>query len=200
MAASLMEDETGAIMWPLLQAALTKCRVQKPFPCKAMFGTKQSQGINIPGLSVIQTVQDVQAVIQHGHQLSPSRDLHLHNMEAVQCHLGSEIPFWELPFELHGGLAPVGWTKSTWQHLSPTSLTLRGPSAMVAPKHLLCDGFVMDVLVHKDWTLQSRRFINEIRLHLGGTMLSGTHIDPWTWKGKQWSQLVQTEVCCVAFN
>jgi len=111
-----------------------------------MFGTKRSQGIDIPSISVTQTVQHVQAIIRHGHQSSPSHDLHLHNMEAMQCHLGSEIPFWELPFELYGNLAPEGSMKFTWQHLSPTSLTLRGSIAVVTPKRQR-DVFVMDVLV-----------------------------------------------------
>jgi len=59
---------------------------------------------------------------------------------------------------------------------------------VVAPKRQR-DVFVMDVLVHEDWTLQSRWPINEIPFHLGGTTLSdfcnaaGTHIDPWIWKG-----------------
>jgi len=187
MATTLTEDESGAIMWPLLQAALPKCRVQKRFPRKVMFGTKRSHGIDIPSISVTQTVQHVQAIIRHGHRSSPSHDLHLHNVEAIQCHLGSKIPFWELPFKLYGNLAPEGWMKFTWQHLSLTSLTsltLRGPLAVVAPK-CQCNVFVMDVMVHKDWSLHSRWPINEIRFHLGGTTLSdfcnaaGTHIDPW---------------------
>ena len=195
MATTLTEEDSGAIMWPLLQAALPKCRVQKRFPRKVMFGTKRSQGIDIPSISVTQTVPTCPkpssgtATARH-HPM----DLHLHNMEAIQCHLGSEIPFWELPFELYGGLAPEGWMKFTWQHLSPTSLTLQGPLAVVSPKRQR-DVFVMDVLVHEDWTLQSRRPINEIRFHLGGTTLSdfcnasGTHIDPWIWKGIQRSRL-----------
>jgi len=149
MATTLTEEDPGAIMWPLLQAALPKCRVQKRFPRKVMFGTKQSQGIDIPSITVTQTVQHIQAIIKHGHQSSPSHDLHLHNMEAIQCHMGSKIPFWELPFQLHGGLVPEGWMKFTWQHLSPTSLTLQGPLAVVAPKRQR-DVFVIDVLVHED--------------------------------------------------
>jgi len=127
MATTLTEEDLGAIMWPLLQAALPKCRVQKHFPRKVMFGTKRSQGIDIPSISVTQTVQHVQAIIRHGHRSSPSHDLHLHNMEAIQCHLGSEIPFWELPFKLHGGLAPEGWMKFAWQHLSPPVLLSGDP-------------------------------------------------------------------------
>ena len=119
-------------------------------------------------------------------------------MEAIQCHLGSEIPFWELPFQLYGGLAPEGWMKFTWEQLSQTSLILKGPLAMVPPKRQ-GDVFFMDALVHSDWALQTRRCINEIRLHLGVTVLSelcnaaGTHIDPWIWKGKQRSILTRPE-------
>jgi len=113
MATTLTEEDSGAIMWPLLQAALPKCPVQKCFTRKVMFGTKRSQGIDIPSITVTQTVQHVQAIIRYGRRLSPSHDLHLHNMEAIQCHLGSEIPFWELPFKLYGGLAPEGWMKFT---------------------------------------------------------------------------------------
>ena len=198
MATTLTADETTSIMWPLLQAALPKCRVQKRFPRKLMFGTSRSQGMAVPSLMVTQTVQHVQAIIRHSHRSSPSHDLHLHNMEAVQCHLGSEIPFWQLPFELYGGLAPEGWMKFTWKQLSQTSLTLRGPLAVVAPKRQR-DVFIMDALVHEDWPLPERRYINEVRLHLGVTVLSelsnaaGTHIDPWIWQGKQRSKLVNAE-------
>ena len=58
----------------------------------------------------------------------------------------------------------------------------------------------MDALVHSDWPLPSRRQINEIRLHLGVTLLSelcnaaGTHIDPWIWKGKQRSKVPRPEL------
>jgi len=54
--------------------------------------------------------------------------------------------------------------------------------------------------VHKDWALQARRFVNEVWLNLGYISLSdfcnaaGTHINPYVWKGKQRSRLVQTAV------
>jgi hypothetical protein len=62
------------------------------------------------------------------HRDTPSRDLHTENMDLVQFHVGSGVTFWELPFQEYGCLAPDGWIKHTWEALSLTQLTLKGPN------------------------------------------------------------------------
>jgi len=74
MTSTLAAGETGCIMWPLLQAALPKCLVQKQFPHKLMFGTHRSQGIDIHSLVVTLTIQHAQAIIRHGHWSLSSRE------------------------------------------------------------------------------------------------------------------------------
>jgi len=76
-------------MWPLLHAALPKCRVQKCFPHKVMFGTKRSQGIDIPSITVTQTVQP------------DPRDKNLDLMQAVWTSVQQSPVDWH-PVHVHG--------------------------------------------------------------------------------------------------
>ena len=50
-------------------------------------------------------------------------------MELVQHCVGSEVPFWQLPFMTWGCLDPEGWIKCTWEALNKTPLSLNGPIA-----------------------------------------------------------------------
>ena len=52
-------------------------------------------------------------------------------METVQFHVGSDQNFWDLPYPLHGKLAPKGWIRNTWEALDSTNLRLRGRNIAV---------------------------------------------------------------------
>jgi len=58
-------------------------------------------------------------------------------MELVQCYVGTEKPFWDMPFAEYGLLAPRGWMAFTWQELSETGLSLKGPLATIPPRWAL---------------------------------------------------------------
>ena len=68
------------------------------------------------------------------------------NMELVQLYVGSKINFWELPFEAYGCLAPLSWMRHTWDSLSGTPLTLKGPS-LTFPHQCQHDVYLMDAFV-----------------------------------------------------
>jgi len=89
-------------------------------------------------------------------------------MELVQCYVGSEQPFWNLPYQLPGHLAPKGWIQFTWEELSATNLSLRGPLATI-PSNQESDIFIMDELVRHDWSAQNG--------HGGWTQLLATSLN-----------------------
>jgi len=106
-------------------------------------------------------IEHLQAIVTHSHRGSPSHDLHLQNMELVQCYVGSEQPFWDLPYQLHGHLAPKGWIQFTWEELSATNLSLRGPLATI-PSNRESDGFIMDEQVQRDWSAKNLQVLNPV--------------------------------------
>jgi hypothetical protein len=85
------------------------------------------RGLDLPNLYWVQLTQHLQSIFRHMHRDTPSKDLHVENMDLVQFHVGSTVNFWELPFKEYWSLALNGWMKHTWQALSLTTLTLRGP-------------------------------------------------------------------------
>jgi len=128
--------------------------------------------------------------MRHQHRDTPSADLHVENMELTQCHVGSAAPFWELPFDLYGCLAPRSWMKSTWEHLDKTPLTLKGPKFTVSPKRAR-DDHLMDIFVQHDFDVETLRILNECRLCLHITTVAditeadGSAITQEAWEGKR---------------
>jgi len=143
MATSFTRDQCDKIMRPL-KSAIQKAGVQKKLPHKLLYGPLSAQGLNIKDPYWSQLISHLQAIQRHIHRDTPSRDLHLENMEAIQCLLGSATPFWDLPFETWGQLAPDGWTKSTWRQLQEANLSFKGPLETV-PKKRENDQHLMDV-------------------------------------------------------
>jgi len=74
----------------------------------------------------------------------------------------------------------------TWQELSETGLSLKGPLATI-PSHRALDLSINEVMVREKLEPSRRKLLNEVRLHMGFTYLSdmcnaaGTHILPEVW-------------------
>ena len=75
-------------------------------------------------------------------------------MELIQSRVGSEIPFWELPFPIYGRLAPDGWMKNTWEALAETNFTLRGPDITVKQKREH-NVHLMDAFIDQEFTTKT---------------------------------------------
>jgi len=118
-------------------------------------------------------------------------------MELVQCYVGSEKPFWDMPFAEYGLLAPRGLMAFTWQELSETSLSLKGPLATIPPRRAL-DLSINEVIVNEKLEPFRRKLLNEVRLHMGFTYLSdmcnaaGTHILPEVWNCQRQSHTLRS--------
>ena len=136
--------------------------------------------------STSQLVEHIHSIVRHVHLDSPSGNLHVQNMELVQCYVGSAKPFWDLPFADYGNLAPRGWMAFTWHELSETNLSLHGPLATIKPRRQ-GDRSLTDLWVDKQVEPSKRKLLNEVRLHLGVTYVSDlcnaadTHIHPGVW-------------------
>mgnify|MGYP000579337219 FL=1 len=141
-------------MAPILKAILPKLGIQKKIPHSLLYGSASVQGCNLKDPWVTQLVEHLQAIMRHQCRDTPSADLHVENMELLQCHVGSAVPFWELPFDLYGCLAPRSWMKATWEHLDKTPLTLKGPKFTVSPKRAR-DDHLMDVFVQHDFDVDA---------------------------------------------
>ena len=89
-----------------------------------MYGTLTSEGFGVNDPSISQLIDHLHSIIKHSHMDSPSNDLHVQNMELVQCYIGTQKPFWDMPFSEYGHLAPRGWMAFTWQEISSTDLSL----------------------------------------------------------------------------
>jgi len=180
-ATSISKKDMQDIMRPILQAALPKARIQKHFPRKLVYGTLISEGFGVYDPSASQVIKHVHSLIWHSFQDSPSHDLHVQNMELVQCYVGTEKPFWDMPFAAYGHLAPQGLMAFTWQELSETGLLLKGPLATIPPCRAL-DLSINEVMVNEKVKPSCHKLLNEVRLHMGFTYLSemcnaaGTHI------------------------
>ena len=186
-ATSISKQDMQDIMRPILQAALPKARIQKRFPRKLVFGTLGTEGFGVNDPSTSQLIDHLHSIIKHSHWDSPSNDLHVQNMELVQCYVGTQKPFWDMPFSDYGHLAPQGWMAFTWQELSSTDLSLQGPLATLLPRRH-GDVSITETLVAKGIEASKRKLLNEVRLHMGVTYLSdlcnaaGTHILPDIWE------------------
>ena len=77
---------------------------------------------------------------------TPTQDLFVDNMETIQCYVGSSKPFWDLPYQTHGFIAPTGWIQHTWGALYTTPLCLKGPLATVKPQQA-GDQHIIDALM-----------------------------------------------------
>ena len=185
-ATSISPSDMQDIMRPILQAALPKARIQRHFPRKLVYGTLQSEGFSVYDPSITQLIEHVHSIVRHSHMDSPSNDLHIQNMELVQCYVGTEKPFWEMPYSDYGPLAPRGWMAFTWKELAATSLSLRGPLATAKPNRQ-GETTISETWVARGLEVSLRMQLNEVRLHLGLTYVSelctaaGTHvhIDVW---------------------
>jgi len=96
-ATSISKKDMQDIMRLILQAALPKARIQKHFPHKLVYGTLMSKGFGVYDPLASQVIEHVHSLIWHSFQDSPSYDLHVKNMELVQCYVGTEKPFWDMP-------------------------------------------------------------------------------------------------------
>jgi hypothetical protein len=116
--------------------------------------------------------------------------MHEENMDLVQFHVGSTVNFWELPYEEYGSLAPDGWMKQTWQALSQTTLTLKGPK-LGLPNERVADVSLMDAFVAQGYSAKTLKILNECRFWLAASHLShistacGSRIDTRCWEGKR---------------
>jgi len=160
VATSLSRSDVDTIMAPILKAILPKLGIQKKIPHSLLYGSTSVQGFNLKDPWVTQLVEHLQATMLHQYRDAPSADLHVENMELLQCHVGSAVPFWELTFDLYGCLAPRSWMKATWEHLDKTPLTLKGPKFTISPKQARND-YLMDIFVQHDFDLETLRVLNE---------------------------------------
>jgi len=83
---SISKKDIQDIMCPILQAALPKARIQKDFPRKLVYGTLMSEGFSVHDPSATQVIEHVHSIIRHRFQDTPSHDIHVQNMELVQCY------------------------------------------------------------------------------------------------------------------
>jgi len=157
-ATSISKKDMQDIMRLILQAALPKAHIQKHFPLKLVYGTLMSKGFGVCNPSASQVIEHVHSLIWHSFQDSPSNDLHVQNMELVQCYVGTEKLFWDMPFAEYGHLAPQGWMVFTWQELSETSLLLKDPLATIPPRRAL-NLSINEVMVRNKWE-PSRSAVN----------------------------------------
>jgi hypothetical protein len=130
MATTFTQKQCTALLRPIFQLALPQSNVQCNLPRALVHGSLHARGLNIPDLNWLQLVQHLQTVLRHMHRDILSRDLHEENMNlrVMQFCIEYSVTFWELPFQEYGNLAPDGWMKNTWEALSKTALTLKGPN------------------------------------------------------------------------
>jgi hypothetical protein len=124
MATLINKKDMEKLMSPLLTTTLRMARVQSRLPRKLAYGTYEARGLGIQDPYVTQLIFHLQAILRNQYRRTPSKQLHEENMDLVQLHIGAELPFWEVPFEQYGCLAPDGWMKQTWEALNETPITL----------------------------------------------------------------------------
>ena len=133
-ATSLMYDECDSIMQPILKAVLPKARIQRRLPRKLLYGSRRFQGLNLHHPYWTQLIKHLHCLMTHSNRDTPTADLLTENTDLVQLHIGSNQPFWSLPFCLYGPLAPKGWIKNTWEAIDKTPLTLHDNTEPQHPK------------------------------------------------------------------
>jgi hypothetical protein len=139
VATSLSRNQGDDLMRPIFKLALNLCGLQKNFPRKLLYGSPAVRGLGMKDPYWLQLVVHLTCMMKHQHLDTPSRDLHLKNMELVQTYVGTDQNFWDLPFEMFGHLAPAGWMKQTWEALSATRLA----RPLARPQ----DKFLMDIFL-----------------------------------------------------
>ena len=72
MATCFTEAQCKYIMAPALRVGLQHSGVQENFPRKLVHGPLGYQGLEIPDIHVLQTIEHVQALLRHGREDSPS--------------------------------------------------------------------------------------------------------------------------------
>ena len=105
-------------MAPALKVGLQHSGVQANFPRKLAHGPLGYQGLGIPDIHVLQTIEHIQALLRHGNEDSPSLPtgkLIRSSTEKIILSLGSGDSFWNLDPAKWGHLTSNSWLKSTWQ-------------------------------------------------------------------------------------
>ena len=170
-ALTLTRSDVDAIMRPILTAVLPKCGIQRRYPHKILYGTDSTQGQGLRDPLVTQLIDHLHSIMHHYHRDTPTCDSIQGAMEEVQTHVGSSIPFWELPYDSYGQIAVDGWMKHTWKHINETKLTLKGPS-IVLPTQRAHDAHLMDLLDMDNTSAEDLDSLMNIRFHLGVTRVS----------------------------
>lgn len=188
MATSFSRAQIDDLMKPLLKTALPLSGIQSRMPRKLVYGTLRSRGCNIHYPYWSQLIAHLQAILRHQHRDTPSCDLHNDNIEAIQLHVGSQHPFWELPFPQYGMLAPSGWIANTWESLQETPLSIKGQDITISARRER-DVWLMDAFIALNVTEDDLLLLNDCRLYLQATTLSdicsanGQVIDDEAWLG-----------------
>jgi hypothetical protein len=189
VATSLSHAQVDNLMRPIFKLALNLCGLQKNFPRTLLYGSPAARGLGMKDPYWLQLVVHLTSIMKHQHLDTPSRDLHRENMELVQTYVGTDQNFWDLPFELFGHLAPAGWMKQTWEALSATNLSFRGPR-LACPLAWPQDKFLMDVFLDTPSIPEAHLpILQEVRLHLRTDLLSdivdasGSRITHASWIG-----------------
>ena len=95
-------------------------------------------------------------------QRCPSTDLHVENMELLQCHIDSAVPFLGITLRFVWMLSTpkLDETEATREHLNITPLTLKGSKFTISPKQAR-DDYLMDTFVQHDFDVETLRVLNE---------------------------------------
>ena len=196
-ATSSTQAQLDSLMCPILKVALNKCCVQNNLPRKLVYGTLKSRGLALKYPWWLQLIFHLQQILSHCHRLTPSWDLLNDNIELVQYYVGSQVPFWELPFQDYGHLAPEGWVKCTWKAMDDTPLTIKGPDIVekLLRPH---DVFLADAFVEFEYSTEDQLTLQDCRMHLGVTSLAqistacGSRITVEAWKGQKLTTVHKT--------
>ena len=190
MATTFTEMELKKLMSPLLQTALRKSHVQSRLPRTLVYGSLRARGLNIKNPYITQLIHHLQAILRHQARNTQSTGLHEENMDLVQIHIGSEHPFWDLPYEPYAQLAPDGWIKHTWLQLDSSNLSLRGEDITIH-KQRENDIHLTDAFIAHGYTGDQLDALNDCRLHLRATTLAdlctanGLSITSSAWHGQR---------------
>ena len=188
-ATTFSQKELKELMSPLLMTALPRSGVQRRLPRTLVYGTLRARGLNVKDPYITQLIHHLQALLRHQARDTQSRDLHEENADLVQLHIGSEFPFWELPYEDYGLLAPKGWIKHTWMQLAETRLSIKGEDGLTSPPRRTGDIYLMDAFIAQGYSDNDILALNDCRLYLQATTLSdlcsadGLSITHEAWNG-----------------
>ena len=190
IATTFTRKQIDKIMKPLWKTALNLCQIQKKLPRKLIYGTLKARGLGLKDPFLLQLIFHLQTILRHTHRDTPTHDLIDENMDLVQLHVGSKQPFWDLPFELYGPLAPDGWIKFTWEALWDTPLSMKGPT-IATPTLRQHDVHLTDAFIEQGFEDHELIQLQDCRLYLKATTLAhittacGSRIEDRAWQGKQ---------------